>query len=387
MQTRITTGLFLWIAMLSTQVCLAGGSNNAKSLTGILDSTLVWNWDAGNSSYDQLVSGTWLTYDANNNNTNLLSKIYNSGSWNNYNQHNYTYDGNNNLTQDLYQLWGGTAWTNQSQTTNTYDGNNNQTNTVVQNWTSGAWVNFSQTIKHYNSGNLVVSSILQSWVSSAWSTTDSFVNTYDGNNNLINETDLYWSGGVWMNNQQWIYTYNSANKVTTDLNQTWTGAAWANQQKDTYTYDGNNNLVNDLTNGWNGNLETTVQNLIYAYDNSNNNTSIINQQEQANALVNQDSTHLYYHETTSGINNITSLNAAISVYPNPSKYVISVAYHSVDLSPVTATLYDVTGRPVAVQTINNGVQQIDVHELSSGVYQMVFTNDKGGREVKRVVVE
>jgi hypothetical protein len=383
MQTRITPITFLLITILSWQACFAGGSDNAKSLAGVLDSTLVWNWD-GNSSYNQLVSGTWLTYDANNNNTTWLSKSYNGGNWTNSSLHTNTFDNNNNLTLYLDQVWGGTAWTNSQQTTYTYDGSHNQLSRILQTWVSGAWVNNAQTINHYN-GNLVESAILQTWVSGAWATTDSFVYTYDGSNNLLNETDLYWSAGTWTNNQDSVYTYSGGNR-TSAINQTWTGAAWANVQKDVYTFT-NNKLTGDITYVYNGSIQITQQNLMYGYDIGGNNTSIITQGEQGNSLVNQDSTHLYYHGEASGINNIAPLSARISVYPNPSKYVISVAYHSVDLSPVVATLYDITGRPVITQTVSEGVQQIDVHELSAGVYQMAFTNNKGAREVKRVVIE
>ncbi len=394
MQTSYFTPYLLFIALFfSTQVVTAhgngqgipGNTNNAKALTGVLDSTLVWNW--GTTSYDQLVSGSFNTY-ASNNLTNTLNRLYSGGAWINSTQDNYTYDGSNNLISDTNQHWTGTAWKNYELYISTYDGSHNELTYLTQLWTSGAWVNTSQVINHY-SGNLLISNILQTWSSNAWVTTDSFTYAYDGNNNLLTELDLNLSGGVWTNSTKYTYTYSN-NKPVTYTIATWTGASWSNESEDTYTYGtGAGLLATDINQVYGPNGAYNNQKLIYGYDANNNNTSIINQDYPAGAWVNFDSTHLYYHETGSAnaVVNVNELDGAISVYPNPAQSVINVAVSNARVQPLIATLYDITGRTLKTIPVNSSVTQIGLNNVSAGIYQLVLADEKGNKAVKQIVVQ
>jgi len=394
MQTsRFTLSLFLITMLFSAQTAIAhgngqalpGNNHNAKALMGVLDSTLIWNW--GTSSYNQLAQGSFNTYGTNNMVSNTVNMNYSGGSWINYTQDNYGYDGNNNLLSDVNQHWSGTAWVNFEQYTSTYDGNNNQLSNLVQLWTSGAWANNTQYFYHYNVSNVLTSNIMQTWVSGAWVTTDSFVYTYDGNNNLMNELDLNWSGTAWVNNNQWVYTYSGNNKVTYTI-QTWTGSAWSNESVDNYTYSGGN-LATDINQVYNGNIASNNQELFYGYDSYNNNTSIVNEQYVANAWTDYDSTHLYYHETgtVNSVVNVNTLDAVISVYPNPAQSVINVSVSNSTIQPLLATLYDITGRALKTIPLNNNVTQVSLNNISAGVYELVLADEKGNKAVKQIVVQ
>jgi len=396
MKSFVTIIAFMVAVCFSARVSAGGNSqrgsvnnnNNAKALEGLLDSALLWNWDGTSSAYDALASGTFYTYNGNDRVTNALDDIYNSGTFKNYYQDNYTYNGSNYLTNDVRQNWSGSAWTNYQQYTYAYDGNNNRVNIIEQIWTSGAWANNTQNINHFNGSNLLINGIQQSWQSSAWVTTDSFVYTYDGNNSLLNYVDYTWSGTAWTNANQFIWTYNGNNQPTTYLIQTWNGASWASESEDYYTYNGSNELITDLQKVWISGVPDNSSNTNYTYDGSGNQVSETLAQYLGNAWVNQDSIHFYYTEVTAptAVNNVVS-NTEISVYPNPAKSVINVAYSNAGTTPTVATLYDVTGRVVMVKTITNSFSQINVNNLASGLYRIVFTDEQGNRTVKQVVIQ
>ena len=78
-------------------------------------------------------------------------------------------------------------------------------------------------------------------------------------------------------------------------------------------------------------------------------------------------------ETTLGTDEFTINN--ISVYPNPAKGILN--YTISDQIVLTAvTINDISGKQIykSGNTINNS---IDVSSLSSGVYFVTFTSDKG----------
>jgi hypothetical protein len=64
-----------------------------------------------------------------------------------------------------------------------------------------------------------------------------------------------------------------------------------------------------------------------------------------------------------------------------------VACNSAGMAPVTATLCDISGRVLITRPITASLNQIDVSNLAAGIYHLVFTDDKGNRAVKRVVIE
>jgi|GEM_PF-4930786 hypothetical protein len=392
MQTsKSTLSLFLIAILFSAQIATAHGSSqatpgnnhNAKALVGVLDSTLVWNW--GSTSYDQLVQGSFNAY-TNTDLTDSLNQRYSGGAWINSTQDNLTYDGNNNILTDTNQTWSGSVYTNHELFTYTYDGNNNRLSEVSLLRSGGIWTPNAQYFYHYN-GNILISSDQQAYVSGAWTITDSFTYAYDGNNHLLTEVDLYYSSGAWANNNEYTYTY-SGNNMTSFTQATWTGSAWSTESKDTYTYSGGN-LATDINQIYNGNISSNNYELIYGYDVNNNLVSIVNQQYMGNVWVNDDSTHLYYHETgtPNSVVNVNTLDAVISVYPNPAQSVVNVVVSNVTAQPLIATLYDITGRVVKTIPVNNNVTQISLNNISAGMYHLVLADEQGNKAVKQVIIQ
>lgn len=76
----------------------------------------------------------------------------------------------------------------------------------------------------------------------------------------------------------------------------------------------------------------------------------------------------------SSINNITSDNNTISVYPNPAKDFITV--NSI-ATIKTVKVYNTVGQVVVEKSVKDNVAKINVSELKSGVYFVATETEKG----------
>jgi len=87
-------------------------------------------------------------------------------------------------------------------------------------------------------------------------------------------------------------------------------------------------------------------------------------------------------QSTTGINQLSSNNNQISIYPNPNNG--SFVIEPKNAITQTMQLYDVNGKLVLSQTIN-GTTIIDASRLNEGVYNITIINDEGILN-KRIVI-
>ncbi len=82
---------------------------------------------------------------------------------------------------------------------------------------------------------------------------------------------------------------------------------------------------------------------------------------------------------TSGIAEVNTNNAGISVYPNPAKGAVNVSWNIATTGTATITVSDVTGRIVlsttADMTSANGTTKVDVSMLNAGMYLISVKNN------------
>ncbi|HET6766580.1 MAG TPA: T9SS type A sorting domain-containing protein [Chitinophagaceae bacterium] len=84
---------------------------------------------------------------------------------------------------------------------------------------------------------------------------------------------------------------------------------------------------------------------------------------------------------------ITVGNARLRYYPNPAKTVLNIDVINPGNNKLEAELYDVTGRLVMKQILNQRSNQLQVDQLSSGLYQLLIYNDHEKMIVKVVVIK
>jgi len=86
-----------------------------------------------------------------------------------------------------------------------------------------------------------------------------------------------------------------------------------------------------------------------------------------------------------GVSNVLD-NAIVTVYPNPAKDKLNIETYFTD-QILTAAIYDMTGRPVAEISLNNGINTVTLSGMSTGVYVLKITDSNGTSRISKVTVD
>ena len=84
---------------------------------------------------------------------------------------------------------------------------------------------------------------------------------------------------------------------------------------------------------------------------------------------------------------ITVGNARLRYYPNPAKIFLNIDVSNAVYNKLEAKLYDVTGKLLLKQLLNQSHNQLPVHRLPSGIYQLLIHNDHEKMMVKIIVIK
>lgn len=82
---------------------------------------------------------------------------------------------------------------------------------------------------------------------------------------------------------------------------------------------------------------------------------------------------------------------SVSLFPNPSKDVVTLTVNSQNTNALTVNVYDITGKmvlaPVKNQTLNAGENKysLNTSELNNGIYFVTLTTANGKETVKLIV--
>ena len=322
----------------------------------------------------------FFTYDANGNMLTYLAELWNSGAWWKSDSDTYTYDAKGNLLSDInvYSM-DGIIWYNYLKTTYTYDTNGNMLTKLLAQWNI-TWLNYRK---------------------------DTFTN--DTNGNRLSDLSQLWQDTIWVNDYQWIYTYDVNEYLISDLHKKWQSNVWVTIGRDIYTYDANGNLLIDLLQG----LESTtwVNTILYTYTYDVNGNSITGKIEiwnnnkwqpgidnlnifsQKKLLIGKTS-NIYRYQAhwlsfPVGITNFYNISnfEKVSIYPNPANDFVSiyVQEYSGKIKAVI-NLYSITGGLIKTLQIKNILTQLNISDLSKGVYIVKITNTNE-EIVKKIIKE
>jgi uncharacterized delta-60 repeat protein len=88
-----------------------------------------------------------------------------------------------------------------------------------------------------------------------------------------------------------------------------------------------------------------------------------------------------------GVADITIGDAKLRCYPNPVRTVLNVDVTNVRSNKLHAELYDVTGRFIKKQLLNQNNNQLPVQGLATGLYQLVIFNGREKTVLKVMVIK
>ncbi len=91
------------------------------------------------------------------------------------------------------------------------------------------------------------------------------------------------------------------------------------------------------------------------------------------------------------VNELSSLEASISVYPNPTKDVLNVVFSDVNLSVVegqtTAEILNATGQVISISNLIANSSSLNVSDLAAGVYFLRISTDEGNVSKRFTVIK
>jgi len=255
----------------------------------------------------------------------------------------------------LYENWTDNAWVNNYKYTITYDSNGNQLTQLYENWQSNTWVNSSKYTYTYDTNGNQLTQLYEKWQSNTWVNNYKYTNTYDANGNWLTNLKEDWTNNAWVNSSKYTYTYDTNGNELTGLNEDWKNNDWKNSFKQTYTYDVNGNTTlgeyfiwNSTTNIWEQTNDGDIE--IFTNGNLINGYSAIKVEAQ------------WKQFEVSGITLVQS-NTSITISPNPAKDVLKINGTNAQSS---AVIYTIEGKQI--QSINNTNNEIDISQLTKGIY-------------------
>jgi len=231
---------------------------SGKSSFSIMDSTYYFNWNVGNSIWDNISSSLY-QYDESIRKDTVLYREWQTGMWVDKKLHEYFYDDKGNRIRYLRKLWitGEQKWENSQQINYSFNEYNNVSSYIIENWNEGlqSWENTVQYLYGYDGEQRLIYQENQTWEpdSLEWENNYRFFWTFK-DDNIINELRQNWSSSdsAWINYVKDDYLYNEEGNLTTDKQSVWSDldSLWEEKTIINYTYNLDNLVSDKLYQSW-----------------------------------------------------------------------------------------------------------------------------------------
>lgn len=367
------------------------------------------------------------TYSAADSVTDELHQNWSSGWVNNY-RDTAAFDNYNNITLEENHQWSANQWTLAGgyRYFYTYDAGGKFLTKLTVSWNTStlAWDSVSRITNTYNAGEQITQTIAESYNASAWHLTSKTNYTYDVSFINTQTVSYLWSGSQWVNNTQliniawhnWTGDINTSDPLSY-IYQLWNGSSWDNYNRITYTYGSFGSVVQltelFVTGNWRNDsrlsqfydsqynytgirseawdIFTTMWDTsyeykyIYTYDVNNAILETIYQEYNSPVFVN-DSRTVYSDFVLLGIEENTSENAPLKIYPNPAVEFADVTIPPEIRSSFLYRIYDSSGKVIRVGKEENNFR-IQRDGLAEGLYLLQISAAKGSNYILKFIVQ
>jgi len=346
-------------------------------------------------------------YQYNTNNELIVSTSliwhYSGSGWVNSSKNIYTYDTNSNIIERKEQDWNEATnqWENTNKQIRTINGNNNPIQFLNYDWSGTQWIVSYKTTISYISSGIINESLNLNWDGSQWVNEGKSTYNYSVNNKFDNIIYQYWDGNYWVTSKKSNYSYYGNGKISHILSQEWTSNQWQDFDRQEYQLDSNfNRLFNinhDLSSGTDpyekyeytydaSVLMSTITHpfndtLLYnlGFEDNPYTNKVLNEIQSSfnNGVWEQENRLTFHYDNTTRIDDFT--NNTINIYPNPA--INSIKFdtkHQLN----NYQIIDINGKTVMQGNLEN--KQIDVSNLSNGMYFTILTTEHG-KAVKRFI--
>jgi hypothetical protein len=267
----------------------------------------------------------------------------------------------------------------------TFDDNNYEITFLAQKW-DGSWTDLYKYFFYFDTNNNPISTVYEKYGGTSSIDSCKSFYFYDSNNNLLKIHSLCRIDQEWVNYDQNSYSYDINNNRTSNLFQKWDNNTWKNRSLNTCTYDLNNNQISDLSQEWVG--STWRNNYIYKYTYDDNNikksTIFYYYNNDGVSFYSGDSTCNYFHVASNGINETET--PLISFYPNPASDFVYFTINKINKEIIEYNIYSVMGVLVRSGMLDQSIQQINIEDLSRGIY-VITTKSKKMTGSQKLVIQ
>jgi len=307
----------------------------------------------------------------------------------------WIYDENNKEVEYYYMKWNlvNIAWDTTVYETSFYDENGNLTEQIRKNWdaNSSDWVNSSQRLYKYDENGLQIEYLYQKWdlANSVWYNNYLYETKYNTNGIRTEYYSQKWivADSAWLNYSLNLYIYNDDNNVTESDLKRWDANLedWVNNYFYTSTYGTNGLRAELLSQRWNASdsVYDNLSSYLFVYDEFGNETEYHSQSWDAGTSTwkqnKKDLNYYSQHDVTEA--KILELGNSIIIYPNPAENEISIS-NIPELS--TISVHDINGKLFIQREVDSNKTQLNVSELSPGLYILKISNS-AGQQVSKFV--
>lgn len=309
-------------------------------------------------------------YDINGNIVSSLSEIWDDLTWLNVGLHTYSYDSSGVIDTVLSGWWQDSSWVNSSRHTYESDSSGNITSLLLEQWDGSELTNATlTTFEHDTNGNTTFA-LIAMWSDSTWLNNSHYTYTYNIHGNQTHELHEVWDGSEWVNAYQTSKDYDSNENLVLRLYDRWSvDSTWERLTRNTYSYSPGGHRISVLSEGWDGAgwFNRYLRN--YGYDDNGNVTLVTCETWLDESWVLDNSpfiiwgefgnyyqyygaeAELFYTATTTDIEyyevNVSEFSLSQN-FPNPFNPSTTLLYNLSEQVDVTLTVYDITGRTVAI---------------------------------------
>ena len=232
-----------------------------------------------------------------------------------------------------------------------YDVNNNIISANIYDVAGTTLDNSYRLTFTYNSANKLLTELFEMWNGTSWDDDGKYVNTYNASNQMLTGISLVWNGTTYDNDGKTTYTYGSATYPTSMTNSTWNGTSWDDDNKDVFTYNSSNQVLTDNYFTWDGTAWVPSSNSIYYYE-------------------------IFAPQAILSV----TLDATVSIYPNPVENLLNVNIQLNQDDNITLSVVDLNGK-VVYQTSSikgkNSTTPINTTSFAKGVYMIQIKGNNG----------
>ncbi|MEI8204256.1 MAG: T9SS type A sorting domain-containing protein [Bacteroidota bacterium] len=367
-----------------------------------------------------------------------LDEFWFNETWNYHSLYTYVYNGSRNNLTCLWEFWQANKWELLARENHTYNSSGSLLTVLFETKdTNNTWIPMLKNTYSYNEQGKILTYQYEEYISMVFVIQEIDTYTYDfkgsmlsslkdkyngsiDNNTLISSsrntytndvngnilidlTEGWEWNGIWKISGRSSYVYDGNNNLLTEITENINANTWYITARDTYTYDSKGNILSQTTEKLNNGSLVNNLRVTYSYDGNSNSTkgkceSWINDSWQAcsnGIAVFSQKIKIFefyhpiiyrYQASFRSFNSGLSNPLTLTIYPNPASDKVNLYIDNINLTDLTLNIYNIVGELITSNPIIQNQFQINVENLSRGMY-IIEAKSKDWSKKQKLIIQ